>query len=319
MDKNKIKIFTHVDLDGVASPEVFKRLMNEKHCREFDYEIEYCDTGKYGNIDDKIYEFLDSLTENHEFYGMYIMDLAPTSRSLALKIVKMVDAYNIDFKCYDHHKTAEFLTDVDPRFIIKVEYEGSKMSGTSLVYKDFSKAGLLDYSVFMLSEMVRSYDTWDWRNNEHDMFKGQAGQWNDLFWMIGRDRFIERLSNNMDLNFTESEKLLLVLDQEKKDRYIDSKMKIAHFDTMFTVGKPMHFALVDGEQYHSELGNHMCLYLTHPSTGELIDFAVIRNGVKLSFRSVKEDVDCSVIAQNFNGGGHARAAGGKGQQWPLGF
>ena len=49
----------------------------------------------------------------------------------------------------------------------------------------------------------------------------------------------------------------------------------------------------------------------------MIDFAVVRSGEKLSFRSVKDEIDVSEIAKMYDGGGHAKAAGGKGRKWPL--
>lgn len=320
--ENKIKIFTHTDFDGAASAEVFKRLLNYSENRCFEYEIEYCETGKNGNIDQKIEEFLSTIDENSKYYGMYIMDLAPTNGELAKSIIQTVDHFELEFICFDHHKTAEYLKDIDPRFIIKVEEDGVKMSGTSLICSLFLRGGYnLSFSqatsIIPFADLVRSYDTWDWFNDPDNAFKQSAVQWNDLFWLIGRDRFVERIEKSLDLKFTDVEELLLNIEKDRKEAYIIKKLNSASFDFMQIADKKLNFALIDGEQYHSELGNKMCLSLVHPDSNDLIDFAVIRNGDRISFRSIKESVDCSEVAKLFDGGGHKRAAGGKGVSWPL--
>lgn len=318
-----IKIFSHSDLDGVASPEVFKRMYKlARPYEDVKFDISYCETGSYGTIDDEITHFVSQSYIDKEdgvesnLIGVYIMDLAPTNKFVARDLINFVGDFGLEFACLDHHNTAQWLTDLDKRFIIEVSNQNNKKnSGTSLVFDYFQDNFTIDtfdsFDALMFSELVRSYDTWDWVNNVSDRFKEQAEQWNNLLYIVGRDRFVERISKSIELTFNETEQLLIDLDNEKKDRYIESKLKSAHYDAFYLEdGSRLLFAFVDGEQYHSVLGNQMCLNLKHGA--DLIDFAVIRNGERLSFRSVKEDIDVSVIAKMFGGGGHSKAAGGKG-------
>lgn len=150
-------------------------------------------------------------------------------------------------------------------------------------------------------ELVRQYDTWEWStkyNNQH------AKQLNDLLYIIGRDRFVERFVEDIDPVFYEYEQLLLEIEQEKINRYIKSKAKQLQ---EYKIGE-YKAGVVFAEQYQSQLGNE--LSKLNPE----LDFIAIINMANktVSYRTTKENIHLGEIAKLLtNGGGHAMSAGGE--------
>lgn len=65
---------------------------------------------------------------------------------------------------------------------------------------------------------------------------------------------------------------------------------------------------MDGYEFLSECAEF--IYTTHPQADFVVVYYIQSDGrYKLSFRTDKDGVDCSVIAKTFGGNGHAKAAG----------
>ena len=129
---------------------------------------------------------------------------------------------------------------------------------------------------------------------------------NDLFDIYGRYAFIEetliKLKQGYKL-FTLShlEEKLLQLNQESINRYIEQKEK--EIRPLSICG--YNAAVVFADRNQSELGNTICA--NHPEFDLCIMLCMGRDDVQI--RSTKENVDVSILAKEFGGGGHKHASG----------
>lgn len=204
----------------------------------------------------------------------------------------------------DHHPTALELKKYDWCKVIAEEH-GEKTSGTRMFYDLLLNNGYIDNcyepTMFEFVEMVRKYDTWLFKTKYND---NKPKQLNDLFYLYGKDRFIERIIYRIkthDINFDEADLLLLELQQEKINKYIEDKQKeIIEKDILgYKAG------VIFAEQYHSELGNTLAENNPH------LDFIVIINPSKsVSYRGIKDNIDLGKdVAKVYGGGGHPMACG----------
>ncbi|WCK54009.1 oligoribonuclease [Aneurinibacillus sp. Ricciae_BoGa-3] len=284
--KGKVKLFTHNDTDGVSCGILAKLAFGDR------IHIDYCN---YDDINNKIQRFIQEFM--HRYDQVFITDIS-VNEEIAAQIDELVKQGKIRFQLLDHHQTAGWLNQYEWASV-QVRHENEKLaSGTSLYYRHLTDSRLLAESEKLSAfvELVRQYDTWDWKelNNQH------AKQLNDLFYITGRDRFLNRFVYDSSIEFTEAEVMLLELEQDKIDKYIKSKSR----DVIFKEICGYKAGIVFAEQYVSELGN--ALAEQHPE----VDFiAMVNVGRVISYRTVKEDINLGDIAGVFGGGGHQKAAG----------
>jgi len=307
----RIKLFTHTDLDGIGCAILGKLAFD-------DIDIEYCN---YDDVNKKVKDFI--LHKQYDYYDhIYITDLSINKEVVELIENTQPDTFKSSFylnECFsliDHHPTALWL---NKYFWANVEEETillhfndeteikEKVSGTYLFFMELLSNNYLTpskHEYLILKEfvdIVRKYDTWLWKEKYNDII---PKQWNDLFYILGRDRFIEETLYKIqirDLEFSHTDTLLLELEQEKINKYIDDKSKRIAITNIqgYAVG------VVFAEQYHSELGNRLS------GKYQGLDFIVIINMDKsISYRTVKDYVHLgNDVAKIYGGGGHAKAAG----------
>lgn len=298
--KNRIKLFTHVDLDGIGCVVLAYLEFGRENV-----DVEYCD---YKNVDEKVKNFV--LDNDQSYDAIYITDI-----SVNEEVAQVVDNWVAKNKVrlFDHHDTALWLNKYDWCDVKVCDESGVKTSGTSMFYVYLcSEVPAPNYNVRIRSNIrtfstaVRDYDTWRWKE------LGNAGlvckQLNDLFGIYGRDKFIEWATDNileMDKApyFTENDRALLGQKQRDIDIYIAHKDKqLTSINDKFghTCG------VVFAERYFSELGNKLCEL--HPEL-DYITMVDISKGL-VSYRTVRDDIDLGgEIAHSFGGGGHRKAAG----------
>ena len=121
-----------------------------------------------------------------------------------------------------------------------------------------------------------------------------------LFNLMGISRMEERFLNSAYNGFTDTEKLLITLEEERRDAYIKKAMR--NICTMKDKNG-LTFTAVFAEGYASELGNYII-------SEDISDYVILINaqGKKVSLRS-RKDIDIRQIAENNGGGGHKNAAG----------
>jgi oligoribonuclease NrnB/cAMP/cGMP phosphodiesterase (DHH superfamily) len=137
-------------------------------------------------------------------------------------------------------------------------------------------------------------------------------EFNDLLYILGRDEFIERCIRRLKVYIhtaqaSKRERELLDRRQAEIDAYIDRKAKELQirYVNEFPEENPRKYGIVFADRFVSELGNRLC------ETFDGLDYiAIVDPGsMKVSLRTIKDDVDVSAIAKEHGGGGHKSAAG----------
>lgn len=265
-------MFTHNDLDGVGCGILHKAAFGI-FAKTF-----YC---SYHNVDDVIVSTIKSIQEKYiERPFLIISDLG-----IKPETAELVDAYEGGKVLLDHHVSNKWLAD---------EYEWAQINehvcGTYAVYEYFGEIPE-KFGDFVLH--VDDYDRW-----VHKYPKSK--ELNRLLYIVGIKRFEERFLSNPSIEFDETERLLLELEDEAIDNYVlkvDSGMRV------YTTIGDKRFGIGFAERFHSEVA-HELLDRRELDAIALIDI----NYKKVSFRS-KPDFDVGSIAERLGGGGHKNAAG----------
>ncbi len=302
----KIKMFTHTDLDGVGCGVVSQLMLRDTYISDIQY-------ANYNEINKFVLDFLNK--EGYKGYDyIFITDIS-VNEDVAEKINEINSEKN-KFILIDHHETSKWLNKYD---WAKVESEINlfadkfkKVSGTylfALYLKDNFREEIERHNYsqiisFILS--VDSYDTWNWKNEDHNEYLSK--ELNDLFYILGRKRFIDTIfmdiSKGMDVKEIIAKfSLLLELEEDKKKRYIKSKSE-SIIEKEFTVeDKVYEFGVVFAEQFVSELGNKL------NELNSQYDFIMIISDGKVSLRTIHDEIKVNEIAELFGGGGHPKASG----------
>lgn len=276
-------LITHTDLDGI-SPIILMNLIGEK------FEYKSIDISEVETTFNELF-----ISDYKQYDNIYVTDL-----SLPETVYQRINELNIDnIRVFDHHHTHLFANENNYVNVI-VDYDGIKTCGTEIFYKflldnykELNKPNIQDYI-----RMVREADTFTFTNDD-------AKKLNALMSIIGKQSFIKSITRRLkkeknEFTFTSFEKRLLNLELESVQRYIQKRetlMKTYLIDN-YKCG------VVFAEKNKSELGNY--LSENHP---ELDLIVLIDASARVSYRTVKDDVDVSILASKHNGGGHQKASG----------
>lgn len=256
---------THNDLDGSGCSVLIKKYLDVANTVYLNY--------------DEIDNYL--LNNYHNYNKIIITDLSPSFETAKF----LTDYAELFF--IDHHITSKELTN------ILDSYHDITKSATLLTYEWLNEIGcdVDEYRKFAIC--INDYDMWHLKIDE-------SLKLNMLFSLIGIDRFVERFLENPAVKFNESEKLLLEIEEESKNKYLDNSLKNLN---LFTDTSNRKFAVIFAEKYNSELGHHILNFTD-------VKYVVIINAQKkkISLRS-KDETDVSKIAIKNGGGGHKNAAG----------
>lgn len=294
-----VLLITHTDLDGfggaIVAEHVFGTMPGSvlvKHLENKDVDSTILKMLKSGELASYDHVFMTDLNFSEEVAEE--IDMALDSRILK------------DFVLLDHHKHALHLNNY-PWAIVKVEHQpGILASGTSLFY-DFLKTDWqleptpnLEYFV----EMVRRYDTWEWFNLYKDE---EAKLVNDLFGVYGGPYFSQHVLNYLDSKgphvklLDSNARHILAIERHRIERYYEERVRGKAFSKFLDYTCVVVFA----DQYHSELGSR----LHHDNPEKDMVVIINPNDRKISFRTIHDHLDLSVLAKRLGGGGHSKAAG----------
>lgn len=286
----KVKLFTHTDLDGVGCAILAKWFFE-------DVDIDFCE---YSNINQKVADYVRN-KDFAKYAQTFITDI-----SLNEETADLVSDFihHDDITLFDHHKSAEWMVfKYSWAFVQEYASEGQNC-GTSYFLRylrDLDADKKLESDIIkQFAEMVRRYDTWEWKTRYHDP---EPNDWNQLFHIIGRDEFIEKMLHRFtyckSLFMDQVDQLLVEYRKKEINRYINEKAAeiIPLSWNSFKVG------VVFADRFVSELGSN--LSISHP---EYDFFEIINPARSISFRTAK-DIDLSEVAKMFGGGGHPKAAG----------
>lgn len=298
----KFKLFTHNDLDGYGCSILALLSFTE-------VDIVNC---SYNNIDDKVLEFIES-EECEKYHGVFITDI-----SVGENVAEMIDNINknkdtlTSFKLIDHHKTALWLNKYSWCNVV-VEDERGLCCGTSLFNDLLANFCIHPINIVQsafrnkLVEMIRRYDTWEWKNKFNDTIPNNL---NMLFNILGGDSFVDTMlekHENYSLDvISETDWKILKIEEDRINRYIDSINKKVIKTNAILNNENYTFGVVFAENHISVLGNRLC------ELNQDLDFIAIIIGMStVSLRTTRDDIDVSEIAKHFNGGGHIKASGFK--------
>jgi oligoribonuclease NrnB/cAMP/cGMP phosphodiesterase (DHH superfamily) len=284
-----IKLFTDSDLDGIGCGLLAKLAFTEVN-------ISFC---SYRNLDERVTQFLQS--EEADNAMLFITDLA-VGKDVEEQLAERAKRGG-HVQVIDHHVTALHFNDYPWGWVVPTDDDGKKTSATSLFYDYLVREGKLapSDSLATFVELVRQYDTWEWEENGNL----QAKRLNDLLTILGLDGFwdtmSERLASGEPFTLTETEELILDMEEKKIQRYIRQKQKQLVQRSLgdYCIG------VVFAERHLSELGNALSKRYPH-----LDLIAMVNMGTKhIGFRTIHDDVNVAEFAKQFGGGGHPKASG----------
>ncbi|EOO44237.1 MULTISPECIES: DHH family phosphoesterase [Bacillus] len=301
--QEKVKVFSHNDLDGVGCGIV--ALMAHPTA-----DVEYC---AYHDINDKVKAFI--MTKGYEMYDrIYITDI-----SVNEEVAELIEEHcPTKVRLLDHHGTATWLDDKYFWALVEEKREdGSINSGTNLLFEELQLQGYFkgeryQDALTIFVEMVRRYDSWEWKNIYDDQ---NPMQLNNLFFLVGINKFVKRYVdrfNTLELftvregywmeMFDETDVAVLTIDNKKKEAYIKRKEKQMIKANLIGYDVGVVFA----EQYISELGNELS------ERNQDLEFIVIidMGAKKVSYRTIHAHINLGKdVAGFFGGGGHPKASG----------
>lgn len=317
---SKVKCFVHTDLDGVGCAILAYLAFGRENV-----DVEYCD---YKDVDEKVREFY--LCNDKPYDYIFITDISIDEEN-AQEIDSWIARDKV--RLFDHHATALWLNKYDwcdvkvtlpvkksvndhSAFIDDVKTSGTELFYNYLTYHAYICPGNFDSSILdnikRFVEIVRDYDTWRWKDE-----LGEEGivckQVNDLFYIYGRDEFIAWVLNNVEKYgpnvgvsfpfFTAKDEALLNHQQKDIDIYVEQKDKQL---AVFMDYSGREYGVVFAERYFSELGNRLCEL--HPELAYIAMIDICSG--KISYRTIRDDIDLGgEIAHSLGGGGHRKAAG----------
>lgn len=257
---------THNDLDGLGCAVLIKNFLP-------------------GNITTMYlgYSEVDSVIEEQMMYydQIIVTDVSPQYGSVEMM------AGEKDVLIIDHHKTSESLKDFP--FTI---HDNSKCA-TLLTYEYLIDNGYKAEEYEDFARCINDIDLWHLKRN--DSLKMGV-----LFNLYGISRMEERFLSCPYNGFTEEEELIITLEEERRDNYINKAKK---YINTYKDKDGLTFSVLFAESYASELCNSIIME-------GIADYVLQINPQtkKASLRSHK-DIDISGIAVRNGGGGHKNAAG----------
>jgi oligoribonuclease NrnB/cAMP/cGMP phosphodiesterase (DHH superfamily) len=285
-----IKLFTDSDLDGIGCGLLAKIAFGDE------VSISYC---SYRNLDERVEQFIEK--KEHDEAHVFITDLA-VGADIEKKLAERFQSGK-HVQVIDHHVTALHFNQYPWGWVRPADEFGKKTCATSLFYEYLVGEQKLERNETLdeFVDLVRQYDTWEWEETNNM----QAKRLNDLFSILGIDEFVkqmtERLQAKGPFSLTDTEELILDLEEKKIQRYIRMKQKqmVQMRIDEYCVG------IVFAEQYISELGNTLSKRCPH-----LDLIAMVNLGTKhIGFRTIHDTVNVAEFAKRFGGGGHPKASG----------
>jgi oligoribonuclease NrnB/cAMP/cGMP phosphodiesterase (DHH superfamily) len=284
-----VKLFTDSDLDGIGCGLLAKLAFAEVN-------ISFC---SYRSLDERVRQFIED--EQNKEAELFITDLA-VGEEVEKKLAERFNAGG-HVRVIDHHVTALHFNQYPWGWVKPTDEQGKKTCATSLFYDYLIREGKLERNETLdeFVELVRQYDTWEWEETNNT----RAKRLNDLLTILGLDEFWDKMSERLaaggPFSLTETEELILDMEEKKIQRYIRMKQKqlVQRWFGDYCVG------IVFAERHLSELGNALSKRCPH-----LDLIAMVNMGTKhIGFRTIHDTVNVAEFAKQFGGGGHPKASG----------
>lgn len=256
---------SHNDLDGLGCGVLIKKFMPGNIKTAY---LGYDDIDRY-------------IEENYHYYDRIIItDVSPQYGT-----VEML-AGEKDVLIIDHHASSDALKD------FHFTHHDITKCATMLTYEYLLQKGFKAEEYEEFARCINDVDMWFLKRE--DSLKMSV-----LFNLMGITRMEERFLSTPYTTFTDTEKLMITLEEERRDNYIKKAMR-----NIKTIKDKdgLTVTVVFAESYASELGNYII-------SEDISDYVMLINAQskKVSLRS-RKDVDIRHIAERNGGGGHKNAA-----------
>ncbi|MCX4365025.1 MAG: DHHA1 domain-containing protein [Bacilli bacterium] len=279
----KTLLISHSDLDGISC-NLLLDLLN------FDYD-------SYNIEVVEVYSTLEQVLndENIEYDQIFITDL-----TVSRECYEMLDKSHIKYHVLDHHQTHLYAKDFK-NATVKVTENNRPTCGTELFF-NYLKIIYPQIDTPLISsyvELVRQIDT-------YTMESEAPRNLSTLLFIYGKTSFLKkmktRLKKERDIfTFTDFEKRYLKIKNEEFDAQCLKKEKELMY---YQINGLKCGVLFCGNIDKSELGHRVSR--NHPD----LDLVILIDAAKsISYRTERDDVDVAKFAENFGGGGHAKASG----------
>jgi oligoribonuclease NrnB/cAMP/cGMP phosphodiesterase (DHH superfamily) len=265
---NQTLLLTHTDLDGLGCAVLVAGTIS-------DSTVQLVENGV---VDDKVREAVRALRPEAGAHHLLITDHGVDATTAAL-IDDFIQGGG-ECQLLDHHRSSARLAG-RPWATIDESH-----SATGLLYEHMGRPER--FAEFV--GLVEDHDLWQHRDE-------RSSRLATLAWLLGSERFLARFCADPTVQFRESERLLLDIEEGRQTGYLDKKVRQARVAEIGGVG----WALCYAEQYQSDLAERLM-------TDRGVQATAIINPGKRTVSLRGRNVDVSRVAERFGGGGHARAA-----------
>ena len=304
MTNQRIKIFSHNDLDGFGASFILKEVQSMMF-PEVEFDITNIGAGK---IDEEL-DYWFTHTDLGAYSDLYIMDMTPDSEHT---FNELNQHFANHWLIFDHHETEADARQKYSANAVTVNSD-QEQSATSLVWHwlknqpRFSKLSAEHQSQLGgVVELIRAYDTWDWQNDPTlaSEIKPGADELDQLFWFYPIDysaQFIQKVLHDGWEKYRQANQLLIQTLNDRRTHYLHHHLKDVLIDEL----DGHRWGFVYADDYKSEIA-HQLLH-EHPDA----EAAMVISPKSVSLRS-NGKLDIAQFAEKyFHGGGHAEAAGGR--------
>lgn len=300
--KGRRKMYTHRDADGMTCG-VVGNIFFSKESMDIEYH-------SYESLFKAMKKLFKNRVKLDSYEEIYLTDMN-IKESEYLELKELAPHFDFDnkFKMFDHHPTSLPMNKYKFATVI-VEEDGVKTCGALLLYnylvdryKDemyYNFGRTVEHYLGELIEHVRQWDTWDWAKTNNTYAK----YINSLSMIQSINDFVNNTTSRLIWGkevISDSEMAILKFEEKEIARYCKGKEQEVK---PITIGD-YNLGCVFAERYQSELGNH--LSNTFPKYDGILMVDMAKQ--KCSLRTSKEDVDLSILAKMYNGGGHVKACG----------
>lgn len=279
------KIFTHNDLDGYSINVL---------CQFYNIRADIKNINNK-NVDTELMNFLEY--PHPQYDEILLCDMYMSN-----EVAEFIDQNIDNFRLIDHHKTGEYLNKYSWA-TVNSTLNGRPTCATELFYKYILRNEHLLSSRLMdeYTESVRLFDTGEYMRGKYNP-KYIPTELSIMFYLYFRSyhkHIFENIKNGYILSYNDKEvtrnfinKMTIYSRNKQKD------IKVINFEGyktgVFFVEEPIYISkvLIDAKQQNPDI--------------DIFMFVNVLNSISL--RTFK-DINLSIIAEKYGGGGHEMAAG----------
>ena len=214
--------------------------------------------------------------------SVYILDF-----HFDIDVMDELDSICSSVMLIDHHKSAEEKLKGRPNCLIDKTHSGCYLAWKFL-FGEHSVAPILKY--------IEDRDLWKWEFDE--------------------SKFVLNILDSYPYDFELWNKFNKKLSCEEKDSILNSGIDIQRYkeSQIKKISKFSEHHKIGGYNLYiintSILQSDICNYILQSKQSDIVIAYFKENNIyKCSLRVAREDIDASLIAKNFGGGGHAKASG----------